>query len=190
MIESSLAVPAATAAEIMARYPLSAYPSPPLAFAAVGTDDSFACDTLTADESVSKYVPTYSYEFNDENAPERYEPPVGFPYGAAHESEVQYLFSLRNTPYSGVLTAQQESLAATMQAYWTRNFCPRTVLPLLEPCRRGIGLPVPGTKQCRWTHPPLESKQALALTTTAPVWRSVGCSVGQDPLSHFPLLLS
>ena len=121
MIESSLAVPAATAAEIMARYPLSAYPSPPLAFAAVGTDDSFACDALTADESVSKYVPTYSYEFNDENAPERYEPPVGFPYGAAHESEVQYLFSLRNTPYSGVLTAQQESLAATMQAYWT-NF--------------------------------------------------------------------
>ena len=121
MIESSLGVPATTAAEVVAHYPLNAYPSPPLAFAAVGTDESFACDALTADESLSRYVPTYSYEFNDENAPERYEPPVGFPYGAAHESEVQYLFSLSNTPYPAVLSGQQESLAATMQAYWT-NF--------------------------------------------------------------------
>ena len=39
-----------------------------------------------------------------ENAPERYLAPVGFPYGAAHESEVQYLFSLANTPFPGVLT--------------------------------------------------------------------------------------
>jgi para-nitrobenzyl esterase len=53
---------------------------------------------LSVDESPSKYVPAYAYEFNDENAPERYLQPVGFPYGAAHESEVQYLFSLQNTP--------------------------------------------------------------------------------------------
>jgi len=121
MIESSLDVPASTATEVVAHYPLSAYPNPALAFAAVGTDDSFACDALTADESLSKYVPTYSYEFNDENAPERYEPPVGFPYGAAHESEVQYLFALSNTPYPGTLTSQQRSLAAAMRTYWT-NF--------------------------------------------------------------------
>jgi para-nitrobenzyl esterase len=43
----------------------------------------FACPALTADQSLSKYVPAYAYEFNDENAPERYLPPVGFPYGAA-----------------------------------------------------------------------------------------------------------
>jgi hypothetical protein len=47
-------------------------------------------------------VPTYAYEFNDQNAPERYLSPVGFPYGAAYESEVQYLFSLQNTPFPGV----------------------------------------------------------------------------------------
>jgi para-nitrobenzyl esterase len=121
MIESSLGIPATTAAEVVARYPLSAYSSPSLAFAAVGTDDSFACDALTADESLSKYVPTYSYEFNDENAPERYEPPAGFSYGAAHESEVQYLFDLSDTPYPGALTNQQQSLAAAMRTYWT-NF--------------------------------------------------------------------
>lgn len=60
-----------------------------------------------------------SYEFNDENAPERYLPPVGFPYGAAHESEVQYLFGLRNTAYPGVLSAPQQRLAADMKQYWT-----------------------------------------------------------------------
>jgi para-nitrobenzyl esterase len=59
------------------------------------------------------------YEFNDQNAPERYLTPVGFPYGAAHESEVQYLFSLSNTPFPGVLTAPQQQLAAAMKQYWT-----------------------------------------------------------------------
>ena len=38
-------------------------------------------------------MPTYAYEFNDENAPELFLPPVGFPYGAAHASELPYLFS-------------------------------------------------------------------------------------------------
>jgi hypothetical protein len=64
-------------------------------------------------------VPTYAYEFNDRSAPERYLAPVGFPYGAAHESEVQYLFSLQNTPFPGVLTPPQQELAAAMKQYWT-----------------------------------------------------------------------
>jgi para-nitrobenzyl esterase len=63
-------------------------------------------------------VPVYAYEFNDRNAPERYLAPVGFPYGAAHESEVQYLFTLRNAPFPGVLTAQQRELATQMKNYW------------------------------------------------------------------------
>jgi para-nitrobenzyl esterase len=75
----------------------------------------FACPALTVDQSLSKYVPVHAYEFNDENAPERYLPPVGFPYGAAHESEVQYLFSLRNAPFPGVLTPPQQDLAAAMK---------------------------------------------------------------------------
>jgi para-nitrobenzyl esterase len=64
-------------------------------------------------------VPVYAYEFNDGNAPERYLAPVGFPYGAAHESEVQYLFTLQNTPFPGVLAAPQQQLAAAMKQYWT-----------------------------------------------------------------------
>jgi para-nitrobenzyl esterase len=118
-IASLLGVPATTAAVIAAQYPLSAYSSPPVALGAVGTDAIFACPALTVDESLSKYVPTYAYEFNDRNAPERYLAPVGFPYGAAHESEVQYLFSLQNTPFPGVLTPPQQQLAAAMKQYWT-----------------------------------------------------------------------
>jgi para-nitrobenzyl esterase len=117
-IASTIGVSAATAAVIAARYPLSAYSSPPVALGAVGTDAIFACPALTVDQSLSKYVPVYAYEFNDENAPERYLPPVGFPYGAAHESEVQYLFSLRNAPFPGVLTRPQRNLAAAMKTYW------------------------------------------------------------------------
>ncbi|HXL93719.1 MAG TPA: carboxylesterase/lipase family protein [Streptosporangiaceae bacterium] len=118
-IASLLGVPATAAAAIAAQYPLSAYSSPPVALGAVGTDAIFACPALTVDESLSKYVPTYAYEFNDQNAPERYLAPVGFPYGAAHESEVQYLFSLQNTPFPGALTPRQQQLAAAMKQYWT-----------------------------------------------------------------------
>jgi para-nitrobenzyl esterase len=117
-IASTIGVPAATAAVIAARYPLSAYSSPSVALGAVGTDAIFACPALTVDQSLSKYVPVYAYEFNDQNAPERYLAPVGFPYGAAHESEVQYLFSLRNAPFPAVLTPPQRKLAAAMKTYW------------------------------------------------------------------------
>jgi para-nitrobenzyl esterase len=119
-IASTLAVSAAAAAAIAAQYPLSAYSSAPVALGAVGTDAIFACPALSVDQSLSKYVPTYAYEFNDENAPERYLPPVaGLPYGAAHESEVQYLFTLSNTPFPGGLTPPQQHLAAAMKTYWT-----------------------------------------------------------------------
>lgn len=102
-----------------ARYPLSGYPSPAVALGAVGTDAIFACPALSAEESLARYVPTYAFEFNDEHAPERYLPPAGFPYGAAHESEVQYLFDLENTPFPGVLFSGQQALAAVMRPDWT-----------------------------------------------------------------------
>jgi carboxylesterase type B len=75
---------------------------------------------LQADRWTSRYVPTFAYEFNDENAPERFLPPTSFPYEAAHESELQYLFGLPNppTPFPGTLTAQQQKLATSMQRYW------------------------------------------------------------------------
>jgi para-nitrobenzyl esterase len=119
MIAATLGVPAAAAAVIAAEYPLSSYSSPSVALGAVGTDAIFACPALTAEDSLSQYTPTYAYEFNDENAPQLYLPPVGFPYGAAHESELQYLFALSNVAYPATLSAAQQRLAGSIKRYWT-----------------------------------------------------------------------
>ncbi len=116
-IASTLHVSWAIARAIAAQYPLSAYPSPPLALSAVGTDAIFACPTLQLDQSLSRYVPTYAYEFSDENAPAAY-PSPGFPYGATHASELQYLFGLPASSH-GILSAQQQRLAAVMRSEWT-----------------------------------------------------------------------
>ncbi len=126
MISSTLGIPAAAAAIIAAKYPLSAFPSPSIALGAVGTDAIFACPALAIDQSVSHFVPTFGYEFNDENAPELFLPPVSFPYGAAHASEIQYLMDLPTAAFPGTLSAQQQQLASIMKGYWT-NFAKRGI---------------------------------------------------------------
>jgi para-nitrobenzyl esterase len=118
MISATLGVPPAVAAIIAARYPVSAFPSPAVALGAVGTDAIFACPALAVDQSVSRFTPAFAYEFNDENAPEDFLPPVSFPYGAAHASEIQYLMDLRGVAFPGTLSAPQQQLAATMRGYW------------------------------------------------------------------------
>jgi para-nitrobenzyl esterase len=119
MIASTLGVPASVAAVIAAQYPLSDFSSPAVALGAVGTDAIFACNAQTAEDSLARYVPTYAYEFSDENAPEVFLPPEGFPYGAAHASEIQYLFTLNAEAFPAALTPAQQALAATMRGYWT-----------------------------------------------------------------------
>jgi para-nitrobenzyl esterase len=119
MIASTLGVSAAIAGAIAAQYPLSRYPSPPVALGAVGTDAIFACHALTAEQSLARYVPTYAYEFNDENAPQLFLPPAGFPYGAAHASELPYLFRQTAVPHPAGFSAAQQQLAAAMKQDWT-----------------------------------------------------------------------
>ena len=118
MISSTLGVPPAAAGVIAAKYPLSAFPSPSIALGAVGTDAIFACPALTIDQSVSRFVPTFAYEFNDENAPENFLPPVSFPYGAAHASEIQYLMDLPTATFPGTFSVPQQQLATIMKGYW------------------------------------------------------------------------
>jgi para-nitrobenzyl esterase len=122
MIASTASVSPAEAAVVAARYPLSSFANPAEALGAVGTDEIFACPALTMDEDLSRFVPTFAYEFNDEHAPERFLAPIsGFSYGATHASEIQYLFQLNVSPIPGTLTPAQQQLAASMQRYWT-NF--------------------------------------------------------------------
>jgi para-nitrobenzyl esterase len=120
-IASTLSLPASTASAAAKEYPLSSYPSPAVALGAVGTDAIFACPALTAEKDLSKYTPAYAYEFNDENAPSPSMPSLGFPYGAAHTLELQYLFDLGNTAYPGALSGPQQQLAQAMKQDWT-NF--------------------------------------------------------------------
>jgi para-nitrobenzyl esterase len=118
-ISETTGASAQAAQTIAAQYPLSAYPSAPLALSAVDTDAIFTCPALNMDKTVSKFVPTYAYEFNDENAPQRFlSVPAGFPYGAAHIAETQYLFNLPTAPVAGALNAQQQKLATAMKQYW------------------------------------------------------------------------
>jgi para-nitrobenzyl esterase len=50
-------------------YPFASYPSGGEALGASGTDGIFSCPARKADQSLSNFVTTYAYEFNDENAP-------------------------------------------------------------------------------------------------------------------------
>ena len=107
----------AAAPLVLAEYPLDKFDSPDLAIGAIGTDAIFACPAHTADQVLATQVATFAYEFNDVNAPEVFLPPVSFPYGATHASELQYLFRLT---WPGQLSVKQIELSETMVGYWTQ----------------------------------------------------------------------
>ena len=114
-IAAVLGVSGAQAATIAAQYPLSAYPLPDVAFATLVSDANFACPALQVDRWTARRVPTFAYQFNDDNAPERFAP---LPPAATHSSELQYLFDQPNTPLPGTLNADQQALAGSMRAAW------------------------------------------------------------------------
>lgn len=103
------------------QYPLSKYPSPGLAAAAVITDGTIACPAYEEDKVFSRSAPVFAYEFRDDAAPEIVAPPVSFPYEATHFSELQYLFDMKalTLPGSASLTPAQQHLSAKMVRYWT-----------------------------------------------------------------------
>jgi para-nitrobenzyl esterase len=107
------------AKEILQEYPLSRYASPDLALSAIFTDSAFSCPTNLGRELAALHVPTFGYEFNDENAPMVFLPPVSFPYGATHTDELQFLF-----PFGTNLSVNEQKLATIIRAYWT-NFAGR-----------------------------------------------------------------
>jgi para-nitrobenzyl esterase len=109
---------------VLAVYP-SDLPSPGVALGTSGTDGVFACPERNGVRLHSKYVTTYAYEFNDENAylvfdffPSPPYPPITFPLGAAHGTEVPYLFDILSIPSN--FTPGQEHLSEAMISYWTQ----------------------------------------------------------------------
>lgn len=121
VIANFLQVPPAQAAFFAnVLYPLAAYSSPSVAFGALGTDVVFACGARTSNRLLSQHVSTYAYEFNDPNPPQLFLPPVSFPYGAYHASEIQYVLGVRPNVPAPAMTADQAGLSDIMVSYWGR----------------------------------------------------------------------
>jgi para-nitrobenzyl esterase len=132
---------------LVALYPPANFPNPdnnnkPSADEALGqifTDIIFTCRGLDSNQLLARFVPVHAYEFADPNAPDLFQPLIGFSYGASHASELQYLFDAKTlqgpanaaanaaSPAPGAavqpppLTAGGQRLAAEMKAYWA-NF--------------------------------------------------------------------
>ena len=87
--------------------------------------------------------------------------PVDFPYGAAHASEVQYLFDLGKVAYPGTLTAAQRQLAGTMKQDWTdlaKSGVPSAWWPRSPPR---------ASKLCPWYRPTRKWRRITQPSTTA-----------------------
>lgn len=107
--------------DVRGDYPLPQSPPPDaasLALGAAGTDGIFACTARHALQTLSQYVTTYGYEFNDENAPPPPGfPPLSFPLGAYHGGDVQYL--LNRSGGAPAFTPEQRKLSQSMIRYGT-----------------------------------------------------------------------
>ncbi len=112
-------LPAEVVPLVLAEYPLENFPSPSEALNAVGTDFLFACNAQTSNRLLSQFVPTYAYEFADDDAPQIYLPPVSFDYGAYHAAEIQYVMDPQNDFPIEPLNRQQRWLSKQMVNYWT-----------------------------------------------------------------------
>ncbi|GIH15640.1 carboxylic ester hydrolase [Rugosimonospora africana] len=102
---------------VLAEYPLADYSSPSEALATVWTDRAWACPAMSTDRAFAQYVPTYAYEFADEQAPWTLGGAPSFPTGAFHASELQFLFDDEQFP--GPATAAEKRLSNQMVDYWT-----------------------------------------------------------------------
>lgn len=129
-IAATLHVSTAIADRVAAEYPIHDYGRADYALSAIRTDGGPVCKGLVEMGYMSRFVPTYGYEFADKHAPilplnpKPFPVPQGFQLGAAHLAELQYLFappSWSGTRVSDWLTHDQLRLANEMVAYWT-NF--------------------------------------------------------------------
>ncbi|MEV5568414.1 carboxylesterase family protein [Spirillospora sp. NPDC052269] len=96
-----------------------------LAWAAIETDRASVCPILGDADALSRRVPTYVYEFADRTAPTWLPVPADFPGGAAHLTDLPYLFATTRPAMPGAdngpakLTPTQQHLSAQMIGYWT-----------------------------------------------------------------------
>ena len=113
--------PEGTPAAVLAKYPLSAYRNRRCLDR--GGDRRERLPPSVPNSHVSQFVPLYTYEFSDRNAP-WYFPPVSFAHGAAHTIDIQFLFTDWHGGPLGLLhglSPQEQALARQLVTAWT-NF--------------------------------------------------------------------
>jgi para-nitrobenzyl esterase len=107
------------APKVLARYPLTDYPSSGLALATLMTDEGGmvgACSQLSYNDAHTRRGPVYAYEFAEES-----DQVIGdIPLGAHHGIDIPYFFDsyLPGAPASELTEAQQE-LADDLISRWT-----------------------------------------------------------------------
>ncbi len=111
----------AYAQQVQGEYPLSAYPTPIQALAAVYTDGNTACVTSEKRKALARYVAVYGYEFNEPNpaqGPLLGPPEPGLNYGAYHTAELPYVFGV-SSPNGTPVTGKDLALSQRIIGYWT-----------------------------------------------------------------------
>ncbi|WP_078496607.1 MULTISPECIES: carboxylesterase/lipase family protein [Streptomyces] len=101
-----------------ARYPVTAFPSPALAWSTVVTDRMWARGTYAQATAFGRHAPTYAYEFADRDAPMYLPLPGTFDFGAYHAGDTPYLFE--DPDAQKHFTDAQTRLSDTMTDYWAQ----------------------------------------------------------------------
>ena len=107
------------AGRVHAQYPASTFDSASVAWASVLTDRMWARSTFAQHQLFAEHVPTYAYEFADQQSPMYLPFPEDFPAGAFHAAEVPYLFN--DDKFEAAANPAQRRLSAQMMRYWA-NF--------------------------------------------------------------------
>ena len=112
---------AAAAPGIEAAYPLSAYPSPAEALAAIQTDSFFACPTDAVRRAVIPYARVWGYEFSQPNPVQNFPlppAPADLALGDSHTTELAYVFG-HDRNGTRLRARADRVLSSDVIDYWT-----------------------------------------------------------------------
>jgi len=130
---------AAATPAIEAAYPLTAYPSPAQALAAIQTDSFFSCPSDAVRRALAPQVSIWGYEFAASDPVQNFPlppAPADLALGDSHTTELAYVFG-HDGRGSRLPTRADRLLSAQMIAYWTNLAASGD--PNTEVDRRGQG---------------------------------------------------